>query len=97
MIDFKELMGKERTIKGYDLARAFRAADSYCDRHGFSGRERDYEMIEAIVACLMEDDLYENLHKSASESYEKAAVVAQALGELGKLVKSVISAEKEEE
>jgi hypothetical protein len=54
-------------------------------------------MLEIIVTSLMEDDLYEELHKSASESYEKATAVVEALGDLGILVKSVIFAEKEEE
>jgi hypothetical protein len=97
MMNFKELMEKERTIKGYDLVKAFWAADSYCDVHGFSGHKWDCEMLKAIVASLMEDNLYEKLHKSASESYKRATTVAEDLGELGKLVKSVISEEKEEE
>lgn len=97
MMDYKDMMKKERTITGYDLVKVFWAADSYCDDHGFSGYKRDCEMLETIVAYLMEDNLYEKLHKSASESYKKATEVAEALGELGKLVKSTISAEKEEE
>lgn len=97
MMDYKEMMEKERTIKGYDLGKAFWVAVTYCDRHGFSGHKRDQEMLDVIVASLMEDDLYEELHKSASESYEKATALAEALGNLGKLVRSVILAEKEEE
>ena len=96
MMDYKNIMKKERTIKGYDLSEAFWVAVTHCDRHGFSGRKRDREMLEVIVCSLMEDDLYEELHKSASKSYEKAAAVAEALGNLDKLVRSVILAEKEE-
>ena len=97
MMNYKEMMEKERTIKGYDLVRAFDVADSYCDYYRVSGRKRDREMLEIIARSLMEDDLYEKLHKSASESYEKTTARSEALGKLGKLVRSVIFAEKEEE
>jgi len=101
MMNYKEMMEKERTIKGYDLVKAFDIADSYCDHYRVSGRKRDRVMLEIIAESLMEDDLYEKLHKSASESYEKTTTVAETLDKLnkalGKLVRSVILAEKEEE
>lgn len=71
MMDYKDMMKKERTITGYDLVKAFNVADLYCEGKGLAGSMRDREMVKVIVTSLMEDDVYDKLHQAAKESYER--------------------------
>ena len=87
MMEYKDMMKKERTIKGYDLVKAFHVADSYCDHYRVSGHKRDHAMLEVIVRSLMEDDLYEKLHQTAKESYERAI-------DFDKVIKDIVDVTK---
>lgn len=79
MMNYKELMEKERTITGYDLVKAFNVADSYCKNKGLTGFMRDREMVHVIVTSLMDDDVYDKLHQAAKESYERATDIDKVI------------------
>jgi hypothetical protein len=99
MMDYKDMMKKERTITGYDLVKAFNVADSYCDYKGLAGFMRDREMVHVIVTSLMEDDVYDKLHQAAKESYERATDIEKVIKDFVDVTKSFLgefSPDKEE-
>jgi hypothetical protein len=87
MMDYKDMMKKERTITGYDLVKVFNVADSYCDYKGLAGFMRDREMVHVIVTSLMEDDVYDKLHQAAKESYERATDIDKVIKDIADVAK----------
>lgn len=84
----KNLIKKERTVYGYDIAKAVSVAFGMAKDQGKSGNE--FSITETILMALMDDDIYKHLHEGAKKDHEKAMEVTETLGKIIKSIKEII-------
>lgn len=82
-----DLIKKERTVYGYDILKAASVAFRMAEDRGKPGNA--FDITESILMALMDDDLYENLHKKAKENHEKALGVTEALDKIMNALKEL--------